>query len=795
MRHPWWAGTMLGVGLLVAAFAGWHHSAMPHDVQAEATTPPPVSSAGSVAVPLAVTTAPPREVLSIRGTVRGARGPVAGATVLASRTVEGESLTGLPCVEGLGRMRGDYSTGDCVTSQRAEVLVAQRQGEAPVLAQALSTQDGAFFLDGLEAGSYSLWVESPEGVGLLRDVAVGQEGVEVVLGAGSRLSGSVTDEQRMPVEGARVIAVFTAHSRFFETLTDAQGRYFLGPLPRGEYVLVASHQDTMSRASALRLHPPDVRQSLTLIAPRTLVGRVLNPEGEPVAGAEVSLGRMDERRVLTDERGHFSFEGLTTLFYQVTAHHGGLMGTERVSFYSSQEDGTPSPLSKELTVELGTALAALEGVVRDERGQPVADAVIRLYAGRGCSVSSYLAKTDAQGVYRLGPLPPTKVSLSVSSPDGRLFAAHQETLSAGTRTLDLTLEFVPRVEGILVDARGQPVEGEHLSLRTRPGESAWSLSEKSGPGGRFSLRAFRPGPLLLRVGPDSDDEPSNQGVWSQEVPVPAADLRVVISRRPTVEGELVDEAGQPVAQALVSLWSSEASSDLELESGTTDARGRFSLIAPRPGRYRVSAELEDNSFAHATARAVEVGPEGAQVRLRFEAGHSLSGIVVDLQGRPVPEAVVGFQSEHRSGRHFRQEPEVHATTGPDGRFTFASVSGDPVVLSVETEDFLLAEPSREDMPGWMRLEPSAREVRVVLARKAMLRARLVRADGSTVTGFTVNGEEMYDEQGLLEWPIVRTGSLSLEISIDEDERSAAVKRTVFVRQEVDQDLGVITLRE
>ncbi|WNG56813.1 carboxypeptidase regulatory-like domain-containing protein [Archangium gephyra] len=232
MRHPWWVGSMLGVGLLAAAFAGWHHSTMSHDVQAEAPTPPSVSSARSVAVLPAVTT-PPREVLSIRGTVRGARGLVAGATVLASRTVEGESLTGLPCVEGLGRMRGDYSRRDCVTSQRAEVLVAQRQGEAQVLAQALSTQDGAFFLDGLEAGSYSLWVESPEGVGLLRDVAVGQEGVEVVLGAGSRLSGSVTDEQRMPVEGARVIAVFTAHSRFFETLTDAQGRYFLGPLPRG----------------------------------------------------------------------------------------------------------------------------------------------------------------------------------------------------------------------------------------------------------------------------------------------------------------------------------------------------------------------------------------------------------------------------------------------------------------------------------------------------------------------------------------------------------------------------------
>ncbi|KFA87029.1 hypothetical protein Q664_50615 [Archangium violaceum Cb vi76] len=786
---------MLGVGLLAAAFAGWHHSAGPHDVQAEAPTRPSVSSAKSVAVPRAVT-APAREVRSIRGTVRGARGPVAGATVFASRTVEGESLTGLPCVEGLGRMRGDHPMRHCVTWQRAEVLVAQRQGEAPVLAQALSTQDGAFFLDGLEAGSYSLWVESPKGVGLLRDVAVGQEGVEVVLGAGSRLSGSVTDEQRMPVEGALVTAVFTAHSRFFETLADAQGRYHLGPLPRGEYVLVASHQGTMSRATPLRLHPPDVQQSFTLLAPRTLVGRVLSPEGKPVAGAEVSLGRKDERRVLTDERGHFSFEGLTTaLAYPVTAHHGGLMGTRGVYFPSSQEDGTPSPLSKEITVELETALAELEGVVRDERGQPVAEAFIKLHAGSGCVVSSYLAKTDAQGAYHFGPLSPTRVSLSVSSPDGRLFASHQETLSAGTRTLDLTLEFVPRVEGILVDARGQPVEGEQVSLLTRPGELAWSHSDKSGPGGRFSLRAFRPGPLLLRVGPDSDVESSSQVIWSQEVPVPAADLRVVISRRPTVEGELVDEEGQPVAQALVSLWSSEASSDLELESGTTDAQGRFSLIAPRPGRYRVSAELEDHSFAHATARVVEVGPEGARVRLRFEAGHSLSGIVVDLQGRPVPGAVVGFQSEHRSIMHSRYEPEVRATTGPDGRFTFASVSGDSSVLSVESEDFLLAEPLREDMPERIRLEPSAREVRVVLARKAMLRARLVRADGSTVTSFTVNGEEMYDEQGLLEWPIVRTGSLNLEISIDEDEdeRSATVKRTVFVRQEVDQDLGVITL--
>ena len=791
MRLQMGLGAALGVGLLVTFFAAWDSSTPPSDLP-ERT---PSRGLASFARPL---TAPPaggapsRATSSIRGTVRGARGLVAGATVFASRSEPGESLSSLPCVASIASLYERES--ECFDAPRIEALVGQHQGEAPVVAQALTAEDGSFWLDGLEAGAYALWVESTEGVGLRRDVAVGEEDVELVLTAGSRLSGDITDEQRAPVAGARVTAVFLAHSRFFDTVTDERGHYRLGPLPRGEYMLVASHPDLRPRSQSLRLHPPDVRQSLVLTAPRTVLGRVVDGDGQPVADAEVWLREQAERRGRTDAQGRFSFEDLKPDEHWVVARHGNRVGIEQASFLPSEEDAR-SPRTRDITVPLDGNWTGLDGVVRDERGAPAAKALVTLYVGRGCGSARFSTRTDTHGAYHFGPLHPARASLSASAEDDRSFASHRTELTAGPNTVDLALEFVPRVEGLLVDERGEPVAGEEVWLRAPPGQPEWVAAATSDAQGSFSVHAAHPGPLRLTVGGDSDEEAPSR-TWSQDVSVPSADLRVVLTGRLTVEGEVVDEEGQPVPRARMSLWSDTPTVRL-IAQGTTDARGRFSFAVPRPGRYQVSAELQDAFFALAATRAVEVGPGGARVRLAFEAGHALSGVVVDTQGKPLKDVLVHFHSELRSPAHTWGEPRVETRTGPDGRFTFASVSGNAVALSVHLEGHLLSEvPLREDDRQLMRLDPSAREVRIVLARRATLSARLVHPEGSPVTAFMVNGEPQWDDEGRLEWPIARDGSITLRVSAgtgDEDARPVALTRTVFVRQEVDQDLGVLTL--
>jgi len=801
-------------GVLLVALLSWLHFGRVQDSQANAPVSRPVSSSGPAAVRPSASSSPEGS-RAIRGTVRSARGSVSGAVVLASQVVTGESLSDRVCADDSNRIR-DGSFIECSRSEQMLELVTQREGEVPVLARASSSADGSFSLEGLEEGSYMLWVESSEGVGLRHDVAAGQDGVDLMLGGGSRLSGRVTDARQEPLAGVLVTAVFTEHSRFFEAVTDAQGRYHLGPLPRGEYFVVASHQGVMPESTTLRLHLSDKEQAFTLYAPMRLSGRtVVTRTGEPIAGVEVWLDK-PERMVRTDEQGGFSFEGLSVhQTYVLTAIQGGLMAREEVSFSMSGQDLATVPLAlTEIELMFWKPFAEVEGVVRDELGQPVADAVVALRSGRRCDSKHFQVKTDARGQYHLGLLPPLKFSFHVTSPDGRLTRWSSEELSEGRNTVDFTLGRRLLVEGILVDDQGLPVVGESVSLFETPSEQ-WIVTDASGPDGRFSLEASRrlgpclnlngcdsevdhqPGPYLLVVG-SGWREGHVERDHSEQVMAPSSDLRLRVVRPPTVEGEVVDETGQPVSQAGVSLWSAEApGKEEELGRGTTDARGRFSLVAPRPGRYRLSAELKDSSaYSQLATQEVEIGAAGAQTRLRFEAGHPLSGIVVDKRGAPVEGATVVFHSQLWSLVHF-YDRDVQVTTGPDGRFSFPFVSGNAGALSVRKEGYQMAAPWREDAPEQMRLEPSAREVRVVLARTATLRARFVRADGSPITSFIVNGEEMSDEEGRIEWPILRTGPLTLEVAANEELVSGAapVRRTVSVHQEVDKDLGTLTLRK
>ncbi|WP_434389677.1 MSCRAMM family protein [Melittangium boletus] len=724
----------------------------------------------------------------LRGIVRDAQGPVAGVRVLATRSVAGESLSARPCVSGLPTVI-EAVPPDCVDMQRVEDLVAWREGAVPVVAEVQSQADGAFALEGLDGGLYTLWAESPEGVGLLRDVALDTGPVELVLGPGSRLSGRVMGERQEPLAGARVTAVFAGHSRFFETLTDARGHYALGPLPRGAYLVIASHPDLSPSAEPVRLHPPEVWRSLTLFVPLRLSGRVVDTKGRPLSGAQVRLRGEAVHDTRSDARGRFTFAGLPFDIYELTASHGGLLALQKDVF---PPEWDRSSHVREVTLTPREPFAEVEGVVRDGRGQPVAGARVQFADDLGCMGVGQilLTKTDARGRYRLGPLPPGHGLFRAFTVDQRLFQARAQAVPKGVRrTLDFTLQTQFLIEGQLVDGRELPVARGRVALfnaTTRRLLAAQSL----GADGRFSIQMPDAGPYLLSADADSFGQPRLQAS-AERVTAPARGLRPRLVLPFTVDGELLDDEARPVAGAWVSLWDEQdPARQAALARVTTDARGRFALVAPAPGRYTVGAEWDDTSFSLVSARTVEVGAEPVAVRLRFEAGQPLSGLVVDRRGTPLGGVSLAFQALRLSNRFGTSRAWVK--TGPDGRFSFAHVAGAPAALRVDAwvgdERFHLAAFREEDSASLLRLAPSAREVRVVLVRTARLRGRFVRADGSPIPRFTVNGELTYDEEGRFEWPIEREGPLTLELAEAEAD-SPGVRETVSGQLEVDQDVG------
>ena len=81
-----------------------------------------------------------------------------------------------------------------------------------------------------------------------------------------------------------------------------------------------------------------------------------------------------------------------------------------------------------------------------------------------------------------------------------------------------------------------------------------------------------------------------------------------------VQGVVLDAAGRPVAQARVG-WV-DGPVPLQEVMALTDAQGRFTLVAPVAGRYRVQCSTDTQGQASAS---VQVARGGASVKLTLPA--------------------------------------------------------------------------------------------------------------------------------------------------------------------------------
>lgn len=793
MRRGWMLGGLLGV----LALASWW---------AVGRTPEPASrpgGAGEAGTPGALGrllqtwaspgTSPGAETAPrIRGVVRDARGPVAGARVLASATEPGESLSELACSE-----RTAMPLLDCHNPGVLFERVARRSGEALVLARATSDTDGSFSLEGLTPGRYALWVEAAEGTALRRDVEAGAEGVALVLGPSLRVTGLIQAEDEKPVEGALVTAIFKRHSRFFEALTDARGHFALETLPQGEYTLVIAREGLLSEERSLLGYLPEMKVGAWLSFPRRLEGTVVHA-GAPVAGVPVrtySVMDATERVARTDARGHFALEGLPPMGnYELLVEHEGLRGTLAVEIPESEAAGArPVTERTGLILEL-TPATSLSGVVRDEAGRPVENAEVtvsreELWEGEPFFQSLPSTRTDAQGRYTVESVEPGVFQFEVDA-EGFLAAEPQTwEVEAGPVEVDLDLKRAVVLEGRLVDAEGQPVEKGSLHLTSEEPQDLFSATV--GEGGRFSFDLPRPGRFRLQVtGGDLEESPR------VEVTAPATDVRVRVTRQPRVVGTVVDATGLPLPNVEVALWPEVSGEEKPrpLHYSGTDAEGRFSLAAPTEGDYRVVAEFFLAGSLRSASRQVRVGREGAEVALRLEDGQPLSGVVVDSRGRPLEGVSVQVHDTRHTNIQACGAPARGVKTGPDGRFHFPSVSGSSLVVAASKDGYVLSCAGGALDTRRLPVAPGTREQRVVLVKQALVRGKLLQPDGKPVTVYSVNGVRRASPVGVFFAPIQCTGPLTLELSAAERvPGSAPLRHTVSVQEEVDQDIGTLVL--
>ena len=508
---------------------------------------------------------------------------------------------------------------------------------------------------------------------------------------------------------------------------------------------------------------------------------------------------------------------------------------------SGAEPGT-APVSPE---ESAARRVRVEGRVSDEAGQPIADAEMRLHFSvkpppifRHYHGRELPPLTDEDGLFRVEDEGAGSVALHVFASGYAGQVVPFEPLEPGPTPLDVVLRPALPLSGTVVDASGQPISGVEMSLEGPLTQTGLPPdSTESDAQGHFQLEVAEPGAYVLIL---------HQGGWlttELSVTAPARGLRLVMSSGVHLAVEVVDEAGHPQRDAVVfALIDPPDNSgnpvrivrggrvlfergarveDINSLRRLTDGAGQVEFTGLKPGRYVVAAAVEVPGYVRTVRRLLELSTPGAQrVRLSLEPGLRLEGRVVDRSGKPLAGAevrVAPLALADGSSNPQELEPERFIqlnvwrsargtglglaayfgdvptrppqTTGRDGRFVVESLAPGPHFVTAYKDGYGFAEDVEEH---GTRASAGERDVRVVLDFLGEMRGRVVHADGSPVTDFTVNGTPYHDARGTLLVPVQEIGEQ--EVLIRAKGRTG-VRRTVNVREGEVVELGTVVMRE
>ncbi|MFP2957120.1 carboxypeptidase regulatory-like domain-containing protein [Myxococcus sp. 1LA] len=714
----------------------------------------------------------------LRGTVVDARGePVAGARVSATSRAE-ESLADLPCPEwDFGPLEPPRDAkprrivDDCAYSGR-DILadwLSLRRGEAILQAETITDSDGTYVLDGLDLGSLSIWAMNETGAAVQQGLMGAHDDLRLVLTPGLRVEGVVSGEEA-PIPGTRITLVSVATDRYFDGIAGPDGRFRIGPLPLGHYVILAEQEGWRSGLLHLDESTGLPEEGVRLTRPLNHSGRVL-AQGVPVAGARVELTYTDHRSYVShqvttsDAQGLFCFIGLSEGRIELSARHGGMIASRHV------------PLDRrfkgETDLELRPALV-FEGRVQDEAQQSIAGAHVSAEFRRRDIVPP-ATTTNLDGRFRLGPLGPDISWVKVSAP-GYLDATVYLDSAEKEPPTAVTLLRAASITGVVVDAHGVPAPNVTLRLRGECDGAALGHEPDetmTDDAGRFELRACRAGEWEIHTH-DERFRPADV-----QVHAPGEGLRIVLRQGPTVTGALRDEHGVPVPRAKVIL-ARRHEMDLPIRHTDSDARGHFRLGAVPPGRYKVWAQKEVQGVVRRTALQHLELQEGtpSTVELRFPEGVTVSGLVLTASGKPVEGAAI--ETYRPSPADSSEPPSVSfgcggpigVRTGADGRFVLRHLSSAPHAIWASKEGHTFSPAQSTGGTGhegyWLLVSPGEAPLRLVMQPYVHIRGRLLGPDGAPVPEFVLNRENVVNPQdGAFTWTTTKSGPVTLRFDAGE----------------------------
>jgi protocatechuate 3,4-dioxygenase beta subunit len=463
--------------------------------------------------------------------------------------------------------------------------------------------------------------------------------------------------------------------------------------------------------------------TLALRPAAAIAGRVVDDDGEAVAGAEVELavrrtpGRMRIEiggstavpRALSGPRGEFRIGSIDPdENYDVKVTAEGFAPAEQ-----AVTELEPYRTRSGLRITLGRG-HVLTGTVVDEEGVAISGAsveaktaspsggghMIRIMEATG-GRATFEAVSDDEGRFEIRGIPTGKFDLEASRKGYARRTLPGIELRDDGPAVDvgeIALPLGETLEGYVRDADGQPIEGVEIFASESGGGMMMVMAGPGGGGGKEEPDTLTDPAGWFMIGDLARDERYSLearrtgfvGADAGAVGLPQTEpLVITMDPASDVSGTVLDPQAEPIVGARVMLrrtrtieMGGNVMAMMMMSDSTTDQEGRFLFEDQEPGTISLSAVASGYQEAKRDNIEVPKGQDLENVEIPLPAGAILEGRVLMPDGRAAIGATLGPVGE---GEGPVDMTRMMSRVGVDGNGYYRIEGLEPGAISIEAE--------------------------------------------------------------------------------------------------------------